>query len=175
MYWIIKIDIVVILPFSFPIPYPFPISSYPSSIHGILPLPVDKSQTPGRATAIQQNSLNPRPSFPGSLKIEICYWQIPVNHLTAPFFSVILLLCTKCINGTVVRQGIVGSNGIKPLDIMALFISLVGCRPYLESSIILRGMLIWWPWIGIYVNIIRHAWSLPISCVLGSSKRRLLL
>jgi hypothetical protein len=39
--------------------------------------------------------------------------------------AVLLLLATKAINGTVLRHGILGADGIQPINIMALFISLV--------------------------------------------------
>lgn len=48
-----------------------------------------------------------------------------LNFITVPLLSVLILLATGAINGTVIRDGIVGANGVKPLDIMALFISLV--------------------------------------------------
>ena len=39
--------------------------------------------------------------------------------------AVVLLLATGAINGVVLRHGILGANGIEPLSIMGLFISLV--------------------------------------------------
>ncbi len=39
--------------------------------------------------------------------------------------AVLLLLATKAINGIVLRRGILGADGIQPINIMALFISLV--------------------------------------------------
>jgi len=39
--------------------------------------------------------------------------------------GVLLLLASTSIPGGVVRTGIVGSGGVKPYDIMTLFISLV--------------------------------------------------
>lgn len=52
--------------------------------------------------------------------------HFPVNFVSAPVFGVFFLWAAQCIDGTIVRNGIVGVEGIKPLDIMALFISLVG-------------------------------------------------
>ena len=37
-----------------------------------------------------------------------------------------LLLATGVLHGREVRDGIAGTSGVEPLDIMALFISLVG-------------------------------------------------
>ena len=48
-----------------------------------------------------------------------------VDFTTVPLFAVLLLLATKCIDGHDLRRGIVGDGGVKPLSIMALFISLV--------------------------------------------------
>jgi len=39
--------------------------------------------------------------------------------------SVLLLLAAKAINGTVLKRGIIGADGVEPISIMALFISLV--------------------------------------------------
>ena len=48
-----------------------------------------------------------------------------VDFTTVPLFAVLLLLATKCIDGGDLRRGIVGEGGVRPLSIMALFISLV--------------------------------------------------
>ena len=50
---------------------------------------------------------------------------LPIDFTTVPLFSVLLLLATKCIDGHDLRQAIVGEGGVRPLSIMALFISLV--------------------------------------------------
>jgi len=44
---------------------------------------------------------------------------------TAPVIGVLLLLASTCIPGSVVRDGIVGSEGVRPYDIMTLFLSFV--------------------------------------------------
>lgn len=51
--------------------------------------------------------------------------HLRLNLITVPLFSVLLLLSTSAIDGQIIRKGIFGADGIKPLDIMALFISLV--------------------------------------------------
>jgi hypothetical protein len=48
-----------------------------------------------------------------------------VNFLSGLMVSVVLLLAVKAINGTVLKRGIIGADGVKPISIMALFISLV--------------------------------------------------
>jgi hypothetical protein len=61
--------------------------------------------------------------------------HIRLNLITVPLFSVLLLLAAGVIDGTILRKGIVGADGIKPLDIMALFISLVSpMRTWCVSS-----------------------------------------
>jgi hypothetical protein len=50
---------------------------------------------------------------------------LSVNFLSGPMVSVLLLLAVKAINGAVLKHGIIGANGVQPLNIMALFISLV--------------------------------------------------
>lgn len=42
-----------------------------------------------------------------------------------PLVSVLVLLACRAIDSVVLRHGIVGANGVEPLSIMALFISLV--------------------------------------------------
>lgn len=44
---------------------------------------------------------------------------------TAPVIGVLILLASTCIPGSVVRDGIVGSEGVRPYDIMTLFLSFV--------------------------------------------------
>lgn len=44
---------------------------------------------------------------------------------TAPAAGVVLLLVTTTIDGSVLRQGIVGEEGVRPYDVLVLFISLV--------------------------------------------------
>jgi hypothetical protein len=43
----------------------------------------------------------------------------------APVAGFLLLLASTCIPGHVVRSGIVGSEGVRPYDIMSLFLAFV--------------------------------------------------
>jgi hypothetical protein len=52
-------------------------------------------------------------------------WHISLSLETAPFIGVILLLATTTIDGSVIRLGIAGEDGIRPYDVLALFIILV--------------------------------------------------
>jgi hypothetical protein len=51
--------------------------------------------------------------------------HLSVNFLSGPMVFVLLLLAVKAINGAVLKLGIIGADGIQPINIMALFISLV--------------------------------------------------
>jgi len=62
---------------------------------------------------------------------------IILNFITLPLFSVLLLLATKAIDGSIIQRGIVGDDGVKPLNILALFISLA----YLSISLDFTGLL----------------------------------
>ncbi|CAE6530904.1 unnamed protein product [Rhizoctonia solani] len=67
----------------------------------------------------------------------------PVNYVSAPVFGVFFLWAAQCIDGTIVRNGIVGTNGIKPHDIMALFISLAYIAIALDATGLLRFLAFW--------------------------------
>ena len=58
---------------------------------------------------------------------------ISVNFLTGPMISVLLLLAVKTIDGAVLEHGIIGADGVEPISIMALFISLVRGRGFTAS------------------------------------------
>ena len=51
--------------------------------------------------------------------------HIRLNFITVPLASVLILLACGAIDGSVLKRGIIGADGVKPLNIMALFISLV--------------------------------------------------
>ncbi|WVR04956.1 hypothetical protein IAU60_001968 [Kwoniella sp. DSM 27419] len=61
----------------------------------------------------------------------------PLDLRTSPVIGVLLLLASTCIPGAVVRRGIVGSAGVKPYDIMTLFI----CFAYISISLDATGLL----------------------------------
>lgn len=61
-------------------------------------------------------------------------YHFPITLSTAPVIGVLLLLASTSIPGDVVRTGIVGSGGVKPYDIMTLFISLVSQVPWRSGS-----------------------------------------
>ncbi|KAG8683455.1 hypothetical protein FRC08_014274, partial [Ceratobasidium sp. 394] len=67
----------------------------------------------------------------------------PINYVSAPVFGVFFLWAAQCIDGNIVRNGIVGTEGIKPLDIMALFISLAYIAIALDATGLLRFLAFW--------------------------------
>lgn len=52
-------------------------------------------------------------------------WHFVLGLETAPVIGWLLLLAATCIDGGVVRNGIVGGGGVRPYDIMTLFLSFV--------------------------------------------------
>lgn len=58
----------------------------------------------------------------------------------APVAGVVLLLITKTINGSVLRLGIVGEDGIRPYDVLVLFIALAYISTALDSTGALRAL-----------------------------------
>ncbi|KAJ9104203.1 hypothetical protein QFC19_004020 [Naganishia cerealis] len=62
---------------------------------------------------------------------------------TAPVIGVLLLLATTSIGGQVLRNGIVGVQGVKPYDIMTLFISLAYISISLDCTGLLRFLAFW--------------------------------
>ncbi len=69
-------------------------------------------------------ALPPRSSINGHQR-HTDRWSMHVDYSNLPVAAVLFLLSTTAIDGNAVRKGIVGDEGIHPLDIMALFISLV--------------------------------------------------
>ena len=51
--------------------------------------------------------------------------HVRLNFITVPLLSVLVLLSAGAFDGRTLRDGIVGTRGIQPLNIMALFLSLV--------------------------------------------------
>ena len=65
-------------------------------------------------------------SHDGERRPVVIWKSITIGFQTVPLVAVLLLLATGVLHGKEIREGIAGTNGIEPLDIMALFISLVG-------------------------------------------------
>ncbi|KPV74497.1 uncharacterized protein RHOBADRAFT_44986 [Rhodotorula graminis WP1] len=62
---------------------------------------------------------------------------------TAPVVGCIFLLATTVIDGSVVRLGIVGEDGVRPYDVLVLFISLAYISTALDSTGGLRALAFW--------------------------------
>ncbi|KAH9912762.1 uncharacterized protein BXZ73DRAFT_93066 [Epithele typhae] len=69
--------------------------------------------------------------------------HLHLNFITVPLISVLLLLACGVFNGRTLRDGIVGTNGIEPLNIMALFISLAYISISLDATGLLRFLAFW--------------------------------
>ncbi|KAI8978233.1 hypothetical protein BD414DRAFT_524256 [Trametes punicea] len=66
-----------------------------------------------------------------------------LNFITVPLLSVLLLLAAGVFDGTTLRDGIVGTGGIRPLNIMALFISLAYISISLDATGLFRFLAFW--------------------------------
>ncbi|GAA96901.1 uncharacterized protein L969DRAFT_96793 [Mixia osmundae IAM 14324] len=62
---------------------------------------------------------------------------------TAPVVGVLLLLATVTIPGSVLRLGIVGDEGVRPYDVLVLFISLAYISTALDATGALRSLAFW--------------------------------
>ena len=69
--------------------------------------------------------------------------RIPLNLTTAPILAILLLWAAQCIDPAVIRNGIVGTEGIKPYNILILFFSLAYMAITLDITGILRAAAFW--------------------------------
>ena len=98
--------------------------------------------------------------------------HIRLNFITVPLASVLILLASGAIDGSVIRRGIIGADGVKPINIMALFISLVRifkCKFYVLGLIIYH----FHTRVGIHIHLSRLYRATKVLSLLGCSKRRL--
>ncbi|KAJ3317346.1 hypothetical protein HDV06_001692 [Boothiomyces sp. JEL0866] len=72
----------------------------------------------------------------------IPYTKFHLNLATTPPICVVLLLVTTCIPFSVVVDGIIGSDSIKPYNILALFFGLAYIALSLESTGLLKASAI---------------------------------
>lgn len=61
-------------------------------------------------------------------------WHITLSLVTAPVIAVALLWASTCIDASVIRLGIVGDEGVRPYDVLVLFISLAYISTSLDAS-----------------------------------------
>ncbi|GAA5912551.1 hypothetical protein JCM8208_001989 [Rhodotorula glutinis] len=69
--------------------------------------------------------------------------KLVLDLRTAPVVGCIFLLATTVIDGSVVRLGIVGEDGVRPYDVLVLFISLAYISTALDSTGGLRALAFW--------------------------------
>ncbi|KAF8841446.1 hypothetical protein BDN67DRAFT_949733 [Paxillus ammoniavirescens] len=69
--------------------------------------------------------------------------QIPINLTTAPILAIALLWAAQCIDPPVIRDGIVGTEGVKPYNIIILFFSLAYMAITLDITGILQAAAFW--------------------------------
>ncbi|PVG04256.1 hypothetical protein CPB86DRAFT_771660 [Serendipita vermifera] len=70
-------------------------------------------------------------------------FRFPLDFHTAPVIAVLLLLAAGCIHGPEVKRGIVGADGVEPLNVMALFISLAYMAISVDKAGLLRFLAFW--------------------------------
>ncbi|KAH7906191.1 hypothetical protein BJ138DRAFT_660414 [Hygrophoropsis aurantiaca] len=69
--------------------------------------------------------------------------SIPFNLTTAPILAIALLWAAQCLNPPVIRDGIVGTDGVKPYNILILFFSLAYMAITLDVTGILKAAAYW--------------------------------
>jgi Citrate transporter len=69
--------------------------------------------------------------------------KIPINLTTAPIAAIAILWAAQCINPAVIRSGIVGTEGVKPYNILILFFSLAYMAITLDVTGVLRSAAYW--------------------------------
>ncbi|KAF8431915.1 hypothetical protein L210DRAFT_3559112 [Boletus edulis BED1] len=72
------------------------------------------------------------------------HWpRIPINLTTAPILAIALLWAAQCLDPAVIRNGIVGTEGIKPYNILILFFSLAYMAITLDITGVLEAAAFW--------------------------------
>ncbi|KAI6121305.1 hypothetical protein F5141DRAFT_1089296 [Pisolithus sp. B1] len=72
--------------------------------------------------------------------------SIPYVHLnltTAPILAIAILWASRCIDADVIKNGIVGTGGVKPYNILILFFSLAYMAITLDATGILEAAAFW--------------------------------
>ncbi|KAF8431931.1 hypothetical protein L210DRAFT_870999 [Boletus edulis BED1] len=69
--------------------------------------------------------------------------RIPINLTTAPILAIALLWAAQCLDPAVIRNGIVGTEGIKPYNILILFFSLAYMAITLDITGVLEAAAFW--------------------------------
>ncbi|KAG7087461.1 hypothetical protein E1B28_013427 [Marasmius oreades] len=69
--------------------------------------------------------------------------RIPLNLTTAPILTIALLWAAQCLGPTQIRDGIVGTDGVKPYNILILFFSLAYMAITLDITGVLQAAAFW--------------------------------
>ncbi|KZP33509.1 hypothetical protein FIBSPDRAFT_943307 [Athelia psychrophila] len=69
--------------------------------------------------------------------------RFPLNLTTAPILAIAILWAAQCLGPSVIRTGIVGSDGIEPYNILILFFSLAYMAITLDVTGILEAAAHW--------------------------------
>ena len=69
--------------------------------------------------------------------------RISINLVTSPILAIAFLWAAQCVDLAVIRDGIVGTEGVKPYSIVILFLSLAYMAITLDITGILRAAACW--------------------------------
>ncbi|KAI6121298.1 hypothetical protein F5141DRAFT_1089261 [Pisolithus sp. B1] len=69
--------------------------------------------------------------------------HVHLNLTTAPILAITILWASQCIDADVIRNGIVGTGGVKPYNILILFFSLAYMAITLDTTGILEAAAFW--------------------------------
>ncbi|KAI4524246.1 hypothetical protein K525DRAFT_360936 [Schizophyllum commune Loenen D] len=84
--------------------------------------------------------------YPWSFYVHLPYFgrrKIPVNLNTAPILAIAILWAAQCIGATDIRNGIVGTDGLKPYNVLILFITLAYMSITLDATGLLKAVAFW--------------------------------
>ncbi|KIK68372.1 hypothetical protein GYMLUDRAFT_35780 [Collybiopsis luxurians FD-317 M1] len=65
--------------------------------------------------------------------------KISLNLTTAPIIAIAILWVAQCLGPTQIRDGIIGTDGVKPYNILILFFSLAYCAITLDITGVLQS------------------------------------
>ncbi|KAJ6591098.1 hypothetical protein DFH09DRAFT_1138567 [Mycena vulgaris] len=77
------------------------------------------------------------------VEFRIRHKRIPLNLTTAPILAIAILWAAQCLGPTQIRDGIVGTEGVKPYNILILFSSLAYMAITLDISGVLQAAAFW--------------------------------
>ncbi|KAF8154813.1 hypothetical protein B0H34DRAFT_718013 [Crassisporium funariophilum] len=69
--------------------------------------------------------------------------RIHINLTTAPIIAILVLWAAQCLGPGVIRDGIVGTDGVKPYNILILFFSLAYMAITLDITGVLQAAAFW--------------------------------